>query len=257
MSRRMTRRSARRSPTWPGSLRSGRTRSRSWRSTRCSGSPDGRSAAFEVAVAACRQNIKTGIFKQAALGWLFVTGERLVVWSAHEWDTVKEAFRDLEELITGSDYLRREVKNIYRGNGDEAIELLSGAAADFQDADEGRRARPVRQARSSSMRGCSCGRCTWARCCRRFRRSRIRRCCTGRRRHWRSRRCCAGSGSRPGGRRSAAGVYRVLRAAAGAGVRAGRGVQSRAGRPGCGCDDPANWAREYRRWAGGGRMARA
>lgn len=92
----------------------------------------GRSAAFEIAVIACRQNLKTGLFKQAAIGWLFLTGERLVVWSAHEWDTVKEAFRDLEELITGSDTLRRRVKHIYRGNGDEAIELMSGARLIFK-----------------------------------------------------------------------------------------------------------------------------
>jgi hypothetical protein len=97
----------------------------------------GRSAAFEVAVIACRQNIKTGIFKQAALGWLFITGERLVVWSAHEFPTAQEAFRDLEVLITGSDYLRREVKNIYRGNGDESIELLSGARLIFKTRTKG------------------------------------------------------------------------------------------------------------------------
>jgi hypothetical protein len=92
----------------------------------------GLSAAFEVAVIAPRQNIKTGLFKQAALGWLFITEERLVVWSAHEWDTVKEAFRDLDELITGSDMLRRRVKHIYQGSGAEAIELLSGARLIFK-----------------------------------------------------------------------------------------------------------------------------
>jgi hypothetical protein len=92
----------------------------------------GRSAAMEVAVVAPRQNLKTGVKKQAALGWLFVTDERLVVWSAHEWDTVKEAFRDLDELITGSDALRRRVRHVYRGNGDEAIELLSGARLIFK-----------------------------------------------------------------------------------------------------------------------------
>ena len=98
---------------------------------------DGRSAAFEVGIAACRQNIKTGLLKQCGLGWLFITRERLIVWSAHEWDTVKEAFRDLEELITGSDYLRREVKNIYRGNGDEAIELMSGPRMIFKTRTKG------------------------------------------------------------------------------------------------------------------------
>lgn len=90
------------------------------------------SVAFEFAVIACRQNIKTGLFKQCALGWLFLTDERLVVWSAHEWDTVKEAFKDLDELITGSDVLRPRVKHIYQGSGAEAIELLSGARLIFK-----------------------------------------------------------------------------------------------------------------------------
>lgn len=97
----------------------------------------GRSVAFETAVIACRQNLKTGVFKQAALGWLFVTDERLVVWSAHEFRTSQEAFRDLDELITGSDLLRRRVKHIYRGNGDEAIELLSGARVIFKTRTKG------------------------------------------------------------------------------------------------------------------------
>jgi hypothetical protein len=84
----------------------------------------GRSLAFETAVIACRQNLKTGLFKQAVLGWLFVTDQRLIVWSAHEFSTTQEAFRDLDTLITGSDVLRRRVKHIYRGNGDESIELV-------------------------------------------------------------------------------------------------------------------------------------
>jgi hypothetical protein len=92
----------------------------------------GRAAAFEVAVIACRQNLKTAVFKMAALGWLFVTDERLVVWSAHEWDTVKEAVIDLDALIGSSDALRRKVKHIYRGNGDEAIVLRSGARLIFK-----------------------------------------------------------------------------------------------------------------------------
>lgn len=97
----------------------------------------GRSTAFETAVIACRQNLKTGVFKQAVLGWLFVADIRLVVWSAHEWDTIKEAFRDLEELISGADALRKLVRHIYRGNGDEAIELLSGARVIFKTRTKG------------------------------------------------------------------------------------------------------------------------
>jgi hypothetical protein len=97
----------------------------------------GRSVAFEAAVIACRQNLKTGVFKQAALGWLFLTDQRLIVWSAHEFRTTQEAFRDLDTLITGSDVLRKRVKAIYRGNGDEAIELVDDRRLIFKARTKG------------------------------------------------------------------------------------------------------------------------
>jgi hypothetical protein len=97
----------------------------------------GRSVAFETAVVACRQNLKTGLFKQAVLGWLFLTDQRLIVWSAHEFRTTQEAFRDLDTLITGSDVLRKRVKAIYRGNGDEAIELVDDRRLIFKARTKG------------------------------------------------------------------------------------------------------------------------
>lgn len=98
---------------------------------------NGSSVAFETAVICCRQNMKTGLFKQAALGWLFLTEQRLVVWSAHEFRTAQEAFRDMDELVSGCDLLRKRVKNVYRGNGDESIELLSGARLIFKTRTKG------------------------------------------------------------------------------------------------------------------------
>lgn len=92
----------------------------------------GKSAAFEFGVVVARQNMKTGLFKQAALGWLFLTDQNLVVWSAHEFSTTQEAFRDLAALIEGCQYLSRRVKRIYRGNGDESIELMSGQRLIFK-----------------------------------------------------------------------------------------------------------------------------
>jgi hypothetical protein len=94
--------------------------------------PNNKVAALEAAIVACRQNIKTGLFKQCALGWLFVTDQRLIIWSAHEFPTAQEAFRDLTELIEGSDPLRKRIKTIHRGNGDEAIELLTGQRVKFK-----------------------------------------------------------------------------------------------------------------------------
>lgn len=97
----------------------------------------GKSAVFEEGIIAPRQNLKTGVIKQAALGWLFVTDQRLVVWSAHEFRTAQEAFRDMEEIVAGTPMLAKRVKNIYRGNGDEAIELYSGARLIFKARTKG------------------------------------------------------------------------------------------------------------------------
>ncbi|MFB2571380.1 hypothetical protein [Micrococcus sp. IITD107] len=92
----------------------------------------GKSTAFEFACICCRQNMKTGLFKQAALGWLYITDQNLVVWSAHEFSTSQEAFRDMEILIEGSTFLSKRVKKINRANGEEAIELRTGQRLKFK-----------------------------------------------------------------------------------------------------------------------------
>src|SRR5262245_32923511 len=97
----------------------------------------GKSAAFEIAVICSRQNLKTGLYKMAALGWLFVTEERLVVWSAHEFPTSAEAFRDITQLVEGNDWLSQQVKTIYRGHGDESIELVTGQRLIFKTRTKG------------------------------------------------------------------------------------------------------------------------
>lgn len=99
--------------------------------------PDGRRASFEVAVICARQNLKTGLLKMAALGWLFITDQRLVVWSAHEFRTAQEAFRDMDELCASHPAIAARVAHVYRGNGDEAIELKSGARLIFKARTKG------------------------------------------------------------------------------------------------------------------------
>jgi phage terminase large subunit-like protein len=93
---------------------------------------DDKAVALENAVIVGRQNLKTGVLKQATIGWLFLTDQRLVVWSAHEFRTAQEAFRDMEELIMGTPSFARRVKAIHRGNGDEAIELFGNRRLMFK-----------------------------------------------------------------------------------------------------------------------------
>lgn len=85
---------------------------------------DGKWASFQNTVVVARQNGKDAIFEALGLGWLFITGERLIGHSAHEYKTAMEAFRRLVGLIENTDDLRRKVKKIINTNGEEGIELL-------------------------------------------------------------------------------------------------------------------------------------
>lgn len=76
----------------------------------------GRPLVFDTTLVACRQNIKTGFLKQRALGKLYVTKRRLVVWSAHEFGTAQESAGDLESLIGQCDPLRSRVRLTNRGD---------------------------------------------------------------------------------------------------------------------------------------------
>ncbi len=95
-------------------------------------------AAFEFAIVCARQNMKTGLLKMAALGWLFVTDQELIVWSSHEMDLTGEAFEDMVNLISDTPALSRRLdpdfgkeSGIKRGNGKEIIQLRPSAACRF------------------------------------------------------------------------------------------------------------------------------
>lgn len=93
--------------------------------------PDGKWVSFENAVIAPRQNLKTFVLEAAGLADLFLCEDQLIVWTAHEFKTSQEAFRDLHTLVDNYDHLRRRVRTVSTANGDEAIELLSGARMKF------------------------------------------------------------------------------------------------------------------------------
>jgi hypothetical protein len=85
---------------------------------------DGSWASFQNTVVVSRQNGKDAIFEALGLGWLFLTGEKLIGHSAHEYKTAMEAFRRIVSLIENTDDLRRRVKKIINTNGEEGVELL-------------------------------------------------------------------------------------------------------------------------------------
>lgn len=89
-------------------------------------------AALEAAVIACRQNIKTHVFKAIAIADLWLFDAELVVWSAHEFNTTMEAFRDVDILIDGSELLSKRIKRRVNSNAETGFEFHSGQRLRFK-----------------------------------------------------------------------------------------------------------------------------
>lgn len=94
--------------------------------------PSGRWVTTENGVKCQRQNLKTISFEAAALGCMFLFDDELCVWTAHEFPTTQEAFRDLHGYVENYDHLRRRVKTVHTANGSEGIELTNGHRLNFR-----------------------------------------------------------------------------------------------------------------------------
>lgn len=92
---------------------------------------DGLYAATEVAQLVARQNGKGGWLEAIVLDGLFLVGDPLTLWTAHQFKTSSEAFLRMKGWIDGSDDLRRKVKRMNSAHGEEGIELQSGARLRF------------------------------------------------------------------------------------------------------------------------------
>ena len=93
--------------------------------------PDGSWASFEVCVNVPRQNGKGGIIEARELWGLFIGGEQLILHSAHEFKTAKNAFKRIERLIRGCPDLHKRVRTYRYTVGEEAIELHTGQVLRF------------------------------------------------------------------------------------------------------------------------------
>ena len=92
----------------------------------------GRWAAFETCRIEPRQNGKTGGELLACTFFdLFLMPPDRIVWTAHLFKTARSAFADAVALIEGCSYLSRRVKKISYANGEESIQLTSGAVLDY------------------------------------------------------------------------------------------------------------------------------
>lgn len=88
-------------------------------------------AAREVGVIVPRQNGKGTILEARQVLGLFLLGERLQIHTAHEFKTCYEHFRRVVDVVEGCDDLRRQVKIVRTGAGDQAIELKNGCRIRF------------------------------------------------------------------------------------------------------------------------------
>lgn len=99
---------------------------------------DGRWSAFEVGLVVSRQNGKGSLLEARELTGLFLLPEeRLLIHSAHQFDTSIEAFRRLLSLIEGCPDLERRVKRVSRSHGEEGIELKDGSRVRFRTRTKG------------------------------------------------------------------------------------------------------------------------
>ena len=93
---------------------------------------DGRWAAFEVGLVVARQNGKDEILCARELAGLFAWGERLIIHSAHKFDTAMEHLERLVTLIENVPEFAKRVRKVNRSHGQEGITLKSGARIRFR-----------------------------------------------------------------------------------------------------------------------------
>lgn len=100
--------------------------------------PNGRPVSFSFCVICARQNLKSGLFLQAVMGWLFVMDDvKEIAWSAHLLSTSLGSLTILEQILTGSPLVSKYLMDgptygKYTANGQERFELNTGQKVFFQ-----------------------------------------------------------------------------------------------------------------------------
>lgn len=97
---------------------------------------DGLPACFEYGLVGPRQQLKTGILKMCAIGWLWVMDIQDVSWSAHIVDTSAAAQKDLVGMIDAAPVLRKRMatgrtRGVFTSRNDMRLELQDGRALRF------------------------------------------------------------------------------------------------------------------------------
>ncbi|MEU3255976.1 terminase [Streptomyces sp. NPDC006997] len=101
---------------------------------------EGRWASLDVVLNVARQNGKGGFLEARQLGEVILFGGKLVIHTAHQFNTAQESFLRLDQVIEGSYALSRRVKRVRRSHGEEGFEFFNGARIRFlaRGGDSGR-----------------------------------------------------------------------------------------------------------------------
>ncbi|MGW1039337.1 terminase [Streptomyces sp. NPDC002547] len=101
---------------------------------------EGRWESLDVVLNVARQNGKGGFLEARQLGEVILFGGRLVIHTAHQFNTAQESFLRLDQIIEGSYSLSRRVKRVRRSHGEEGFEFFNGARIRFlaRGGDSGR-----------------------------------------------------------------------------------------------------------------------
>jgi phage terminase large subunit-like protein len=88
---------------------------------------DGETWAARNGVLVCpRQNGKGAILEAIVLADMFLFGQQLVIWTAHEFSTANEAFLRVRNHIQRNDWMESLIDRITTANGNVGIELTTG-----------------------------------------------------------------------------------------------------------------------------------
>lgn len=99
--------------------------------------PDGKHLFKQVAIDIPRQNGKGNVIAARQLFGILYGGDKLVIHSAHEFDTAREHFLRLKGYIEESPLLSGKVRKVYDANGVESIVFTNGARLKFKARNNG------------------------------------------------------------------------------------------------------------------------
>ena len=98
---------------------------------------DGRWSAQIAALICPRQNGKGGVLEALELYWLFLADDRLIIHTAHRFDTSQDHFLRIRGLVDNSPTLMKRVRSIRVANGSEGIVLKDGSRLLFKARSKG------------------------------------------------------------------------------------------------------------------------